>query len=122
MSALNENAITRLATVLVDFTTGTPTLIYTVPFGKSLIVDHIVLRAASASLTSVSISFGYNVTCNDLFPNAMHTSIISSLKYRLITPDTSTGPIIGIAGSGLFVKANGTQAATAIIETFGYLI
>ena len=123
MSALNEDAITRLSTAsLVDFTTGTPTLIYTVPFGKSLVVTQIIIRTASASLTTVSISFGYNVTCNDLFPNAMHTSVISNLKYRLITPDTSTSPIIGIAGSGLYVKANTPQPVTVTLEVFGYLL
>ena len=80
MSALNENAITRLATVSsVDMNSATASLLYSVPSGKSLAVMAIVIRNPSISLTTASLSFGFNnAVYNDVFPNSTYASLINN--------------------------------------------
>ena len=121
MSALNENAVTRLSTAsLVDFTTGNPTLIYTVPFNRICVITQIIIRSASVSLATASISFGYTgTTYNDLVVNGTYPSLTASNKYQVVPIVSAT---LGTSGQGLYVKANTTQAATVTIEIFGYLI
>lgn len=45
MASLKENAITKLATITgVDMKTAGSTALYTVPPGKTLVIDSIVVR------------------------------------------------------------------------------
>jgi hypothetical protein len=116
MSALNENSITRLATVSsVDLNTVTPTELF-VPSNKTLVATHIVIRSASASLTG-QFSIGFNVACNDVIANASYTELIDNTVYTVVV--VKVGAKTGT--SSLNLKANTLQAATVTIEIFGYL-
>lgn len=122
MSALNENAVTRLATVTgVDLNTSTPTPLYTVPAGKSCNIVQVTVKNASISLTTASISFGFNGSCNDVIADAHRTELTSS---SLCTNGVAnSGAKIGTAGGSFGIKANTLQgaAATVDIDVFGYL-
>lgn len=123
MTALNLNAITRLATVAgVDMNTATATTLFTVPAGKSAIVTHIVVRNASTSLTTASYSFGFNsATFNDVIANATHTELTGSTLYTVLA--AKVGATRGAAGDILKALMNTLQggAATSTMEVFGYL-
>jgi len=125
MSALNENAITRLATVKgVDMNSATPVQLYVVPAGKQLAVLYYIVRNASISLTTAAFSIGYNSpTFDNLFNNATHTTLTASNIYSEIIP-YGVSHITGGGGDALTLLVNTLQgaAATVDIDIFGYLI
>jgi hypothetical protein len=124
MSALNQDAITRLVTVsFVDLNTATPNLLYIIPQGKSCVVTHMVLRTASISMTTASYSVGWNsASYNDVVANATHTELTGSTLYSVIP--AKAGAKVGTSGQSLFLLANTLQgaAATITVEIFGYLL
>ena len=123
MSALNENAITRLATAsLVDMNTATASTLYTVPSDKSCVITSIVVRNANVSLTTASFSFGFtSAVYNDVIANATHTEINSATVYTIL--NAKAGAKLGISGNALKVLMNTLQgaAATTTMEVYGYL-
>jgi hypothetical protein len=123
MSALRENAITKLAAVSgVDLNTATAQTLYTVPTGKSCIPTHIIIRSASTSLTTVSFSIGFNsASFNDVVANATHTELTGSTLYTVLV--AKNGATRGAAGDVLKLLNNTLQggAATCTIDVFGYL-
>lgn len=123
MAALNQNAITLLATVAgVDMNTATPQALYTVPVGKSAIIDHVVVRLASISLTTASYSFGWtSATFNDVIADATHTSLTGNTLYSIIP--AKVGALVGVAGAVFKIILNVLQGApaTVTIDVFGYL-
>lgn len=123
MPALNNNALTLLgSTASVDMNTATATTLYTVPPGKSCIISHVVVRAASTSLTTASYSFGFNsASFNDVIANATHTELTGSTLYTILS--AKAGATRGAAGDAFKVLMNTLQggAATTTIDVFGYL-
>lgn len=106
----------------VDLNTATATTLFTVPSGRNLIVTRIIVRLASISLTTASVSFGYNSTSfNDVIATATHTELTGSTLFTILVP--KVGAIRGTAADVLKVKANVLQgsAATVTIDVFGYL-
>jgi hypothetical protein len=123
MAALNQNALTRLATVdLVDMNSGTAQTLYTVPTGKTCIISHIVVRKASTSLTTASYSFGFNsASFNDVIANATHTELTGNTLFTNLI--AKVGAKIGNAADVLKILLNTLQggAATVSIDVYGYL-
>jgi len=123
MAALRDNAITRLSTTTsVDMNTATATTLYTVPTGKSCIITHIVVRAASTSLTTASYSFGFNSAAfDDVVANATHTELTGSTLYTVLI--AKAGATRGVAADTFKVLMNTLQgsAATTTVDVFGYL-
>lgn len=110
------------STAGVDLNTATPSTLYTVPVGKSAVITKIVIRLASASLTTASISFGFNSAAfNDVIANATHTELTGNTLYTVL--QAKAGAKIGAAGDVLKVLANTLQggAATVTISVYGYL-
>lgn len=102
---------------------GGTTLLYTTPAGKTAVIRRFVFRNASTSLTTVSISIGWNSTSfNDVVTNATHTELTGPTLYTEILP--KTGAAVGAAAGTLKVKVNTPQgaAATMLIDVFGYLV
>lgn len=123
MSLLEENAITRLASVNnVDVNTATPTVLYRVPFDKTCVITSIILHSASTDLDTASISIGYNSAAyDDIIADATHVELADDTKYSALQP--KTGAALGTGGAELCLKANTLQgaAATLTVELFGYL-
>lgn len=104
----------------VDLNTATKTTLFTVPAGKTLVVTKIIVRNASASLTTASFSFGYNANADDVVATATHTELTGNTLYTKIEP--KAGAIIGNAADVFGVKCTILQgsAATVTISVFGY--
>jgi hypothetical protein len=106
----------------VNLNTSTPTDLYTVPTGKTALIMFFVLRLASTSLTTVSLSIGWNsATYNDVLANATHTELTGNTLFTLL--NSKVGAAIGTAGQVLKILCNTLQggAATCTIEVWGYL-
>lgn len=107
----------------VDLNTAVATSLYTVPADNIAVITRIVLRNASTSLTTASISFGFNSAAfNNIVANATHTELTGPTLYTVLIP--KTGATRGVAADILKVLANTLQggAATVSIDVFGYLV
>jgi hypothetical protein len=106
----------------VNLNTATATTLYTCPTGKTCVITAVVVRNASTSLTTVSVSFGWNSTSfNDVVANATHTELTGSTLYTRLT--AKTGATAGTSTGTFKVLDNTLQggAATASIDVFGYV-
>lgn len=123
MPALNQNALTLLASVEVDMNVGTAQELYTVPDDKICIIAHIVVRDVSTSLTTASYSFGFTgAAYTDVIGNATHTELTGNTLQTILS--AKVGAKVGVAADVLNLLVNILQGApaTAIVEVFGYLI
>lgn len=114
---------TLLASVpSVNLNTATPTTLYTVPAGKSAIINKVVMRLASTSLTTASWSIGFNSAAfNDVLANATHTELTGATLYSGLA--AKAGAKVGAAADVLKLLCNTLQggAATATVDVYGYL-
>lgn len=120
----NGGNIVKLATVTgVDMNTATPTALYTVPTGRSVIITSVTVHNASTSLTTASYSFGFNSAAfNNVIADATHTELTGSTLYTIL--NAKAGAKVGVAADVLKVLMNTLQggAATTTMDVFGYLI
>jgi hypothetical protein len=124
MAALNENSLTKLATVTgVDMNTASAQTLYTVPISKSCVISRVVVRNASISLTTASYSFGFTAAAyNDVITGATHTELTGNTLCTILS--AIAGAKVGVASSNFSVIMNILQGApaTTTIDVFGYLI
>ncbi len=120
MANASENAVVKLSTTSsVDMKTAANTLLYTVPTGKSLIIDKVVVRSNSASLAGGT---SYSVT------NFRQTFDLSGMTTttgsRTILASDNTTYVISTAGTAInwTVTTGATAAGTATIELYGTLL
>ena len=116
---------TRLATLEgADYNDDTAKqAIYTCPAGAVCVITRVVQRAASTSLTTASVSFGWNGnTANDVIANATYTALTGATLYSVTS--AKAGAALGVAAGVFGVKVNTEQggAATVTVDAFGYLI
>ncbi len=118
------SGVAKLATLPgIDMNTGTPTTLYTVPTGRSCIIDHVVVRNASTSLTTASYSFGFtSAAFNDVIADATHTELTGNTLYTSLY--AKVGAKVGVAAATFKVLMNTLQggAAMTTMDVFGYLI
>jgi hypothetical protein len=124
MSALNQHAVTLLVYYGgVDMNTAAATLLYTVPSGMSLVIDHIVIKTPTATLDTASFSFGYNnPNYNDVITDGTHgLTLTGNDSYNVLPIDD--GAKIGISTEGFYIIINTPQGieAEASFDIFGYL-
>jgi hypothetical protein len=129
MSALIENAITKLATATgIDAKSIAITTLYTVPPGKTLIVDHVVIRVtaftAGAKDTQAVASFGGNsATWDDYLNSVTYTVAAASVFIRDSVEDAATVVYAAVATFKISVET-GSNATTETwaVDVFGYLV
>jgi hypothetical protein len=119
MASLKENALTKVATMtLVDMKTAASVALFTVPVGKSFIVDTIVIRNNSASLAG-GTSYGFTSWRTGIDLSGM---TVTSGYRKLFTVDNTTyTPIAAGAVFYIVVTTGSTLACTATVEVFGHL-
>ena len=129
MSALNENAITRLATVTaINAKVVATTLLYTVPPGKTFIPDHIVIRVTAfvngGKTVQAVASFGGNAaTYDDYLKSVTYTVAAVDTWIRDSVEDAATA--VQAAGDQFRISIEtGSDAATETwtVDLFGYLV
>lgn len=126
---LRENAITRLATVTgINAKTVAQTELYVVPTGKSLIVDHVVIRCTSftsgGKSTQAVASFGGNsATYDDYLNSITYTIAAASVAITDSVLDTAV-PVYAAATSFRVAIETGSNATTETwaVDVFGYLV
>ncbi len=126
MSALNENAYTKLITVTgIDLNVLTPTQLYVVPSGKRLIVKSLCFRDASVNLTTAAFGVGYdNPVYDNLLPSTLMTTLTSAAIYNIIDATVGLDNIVGNSGDILTLLPTIAQGAPATItvDVFGFLV
>jgi hypothetical protein len=115
-----DQKLTTMAAV--DMNTATATTLYVVPTGKSCLISKVIMRLASTSLTTVSVSFGWTSTAfADVIANATHTELTGNTLYTILFP--MVGAKVGTAAATFKVLDNTLQggAATVTIDVYGIL-
>lgn len=120
MSALRENAITKLASVTAGLQNGdSATTIYTVPTGKVLYITNIVVRDPTASLAGgTDIDFtGFKQTVD------LSSMTTSGTDYMVLDGNNAVYSEQS-AGTNIQVTPNtgATADVDATIDLFGYLV
>ena len=119
---INTVAEAKIVTLAgVDLNVTTKTTIYTVPTGKTLIVTKVVIRNASASLTTANYALGFNANADDVVTGATHTELTGSTLFSIL--NAKAGAIRGAAADVFGLKCSVAQggAATVTVDVFGYL-
>jgi hypothetical protein len=120
MAALNENAITKLATVTgVDMKTAASVALFVVPVGKTFIVDNIVIRNNSASLAGGS-SYGFTGWRTGIDLSGM--TVTTGVRKLFTSDNTTNTPVAAGATFYLVVTTGSTAPCTASIDVFGHLV
>jgi parallel beta-helix repeat protein len=119
---VQDGEILVSSTAGVDMNVGTKTTLYTVPTNYSFIVTKIVVRNASASLTTASYSFGYDAGATNVIANATHTELTGNTLSTTLLP--AVGQLVGSSTAVLGVLMNTLQggAATTTMDVYGYFL
>ncbi len=129
MTALNEVAITKVATVTgIDAKTIATTVLYNVPVGKTFIPTEVVVRATAFTVGAKSVqaiaSFGGNsATYDDFINSATYTVAALNTFIRSVIPATAVA--IQVSGSVFKISIEtGSDATTETwaVDVFGYLL
>lgn len=123
MNYAYQKTLFKLATVTgidVDDDSAKQTL-YTVPTGKSCIISHVVIRAASTDIDTAEYGLGFNANADDVIAAAAHTELTGATLYTIL--DAKAGAVRGAAADVFGVKVTVEQgaAATITVDVFGYL-
>ncbi len=130
MASLKENAITKLATVTgIDAKSVAITTLYTVPTGKTLIVDHVVIRVTAFTVGAKSVqaiaSFGGNSATWDDYLNSVTYTVAAVNKFikdyaapATVFPEYVAADIFKIS----IETGSDATTETWAVDVFGYLI
>jgi hypothetical protein len=105
---------------VVNGALGTKQNIFTVPAGFSCIPTLIVLKEASVSLATLSISFGFNAAAANVIANATHTGLTGPTLAKNLVP-IAAAYTFGVAGDAFGVIANTPQDPSNVtVDVVGY--
>ncbi len=129
MTALNENAITKVATVTgINAKTVAVTTLYTVPAGKTFIPDHIVIRVTAFTSggkgTQAVASFGGNsATYDDYLNTITYTVAAVDVLIRDSVEDTAvvTQAALDVFSISIETGSDATTETWAV-DVFGHLV
>jgi len=125
MAALNKNAISLIVSVpLVDMKTAGKTTLYTVPTGKIFYPFAIVVRITSGSLAGgTEYDFGVGANCDTWKQNVdLSTMTTPGTDYWIVAGATKFQNCVAGSEFGIKVITGVTDAATATIDVFGFLV
>lgn len=114
--------IARVSTV--DINSVAAQSLYTVPTGKSLIVDAVVLRSPSASAALIEGSLGLMAACTNWGAFQAQANLDGATKVTHLYPSaTGDSPIIAAGASfGIILTAASGIAGTMTVEIIGRLV
>ena len=129
MTALNEYAITKEATVTgIDAKTVAVTSLYTVPAGKTFIPDHIVIKVTAFTVGAKSVqavaSFGGNSATYDDYLNTI-TYTVAAVNVFIRDSVEDSAVVTQAAGDVFSISIEtGSNATTETwaVDVFGYLV
>ena len=117
----------RLATIAINLRIATKQALYTVPTGKTAIIDKVVVRSASrvpAALTAGG--FGGDSGCTDWMANDQIGQLLTDITKPIIYSVYSTAAAVTqsyAAGTvfGWLALTPETQSTSVTVDVFGYL-
>lgn len=110
--------------VSVDLNSTTKQTLYTVPTGRDCIITKIVIRNASAAVTTANGGFGWDAGGSSVIAHFdIFNHLIGTGVYAIKEPD-ATSPVKGASTSVLGFKATTPEgsARTMVVDVFGYLL
>lgn len=129
MTELNENAVTRVATVTgINAKTVAVTSLYTVPSGKTFIPDHVVIRVTAFTDGGKGVqaiaSFGGNSATYDDYLNSVTYTIAAADVF--IRDGLDNSAVVTQAAGDVFSMSieTGSNATleTWAVDVFGHLV
>ncbi len=128
MANLKEKGISLLGSGVAGMQAGdSKTTIYTVPTGKTAIIDHFVVRSPSATLNATgtgSFDFGSGASATTFRQNVDLDTMTAVTDYMVIRGSDVTKYTMEAAAAALGVKPDATNGAaadvTATIEVWGH--
>lgn len=111
-----------VSTATIDLDTNGSTQIFSVGPGLTFIPTKFIIRAASATPTTSTMSFGFNIGVDDVVGADTYEELTSNAVFTPVYP--MTGAAIGSGGSQLSVKVANQEASTTnvTIDVFGYYV
>ena len=114
----------KLASVpLVDMNLASAQPLYVVPSGFSCAITGVVFRNCSGSLSTASVSFGFDSGATNVISTATHTGLTDATHQDIALP--AAGAVVGVAGTnGTFSCIDSilqSAAMTVTLDIFGYL-
>lgn len=129
MAALNENAITKVATVSgIDATATATTTLFNVPADKVFIPNHIVIRCTAFTVgskaTQAVASFGGNsATFDDYLNTVTYTIAAADVFIRDSAEDTAVVTQAALDVFSIIIEtASDATTETWAVDVFGYLL
>lgn len=122
-SDVNKPTYIKTSTTLtVDLNVTTKTSLYTVPTGYKFYVERVLIRDASAAITTAEFSIGFNANADDVAGAELYADVNGATKYRFIAPATTA--IFGAADAILGLKCTTPEggALTVTVNVFGVLV
>jgi len=127
-----ENVLSLIASTSVNMQTNTKQTFYTVPTGKVMIVDHILIRNPSATLAgAVDTDFGSGANADDWLLQVTLAGLTGTTHIaKLSQPVQAAGPpIVPVQKTayvaadvfGCLVNTDSTGAATVTMDLWGYI-
>lgn len=133
MPDLKEKSISLLGSATINGqTTGSKQTAYTVPTGKTMVVDHVVFRDPSATLAGlVDMDIGGNALADDFIQQVSLAAFTATTDFgKVAQPEQAAGPPIvpvkktewaAASAFGVYINTGSTGAATFTMDVFGYL-
>lgn len=126
MSNAKDKVISLLGSAVVDLQHGdSKTTAYTVPTGKTAVVDHVVIRSPSGSLDSGGtgdFDIGSGANADTWLQSVDLDTLTATTDYIRIVPDTRTKYTLEAAAAAFGIKpitgASGDRTAT--MEVWGH--
>lgn len=126
MAALKEIAIALLGSATVDLQNGdSKTTVYTVPTGKTAIIDHVVIRSPTASLAD-GVDFDIGSGANaDTWRQAISLTSLTATTDYIVIPSIAATPVkytmeVAAAAFGIKPITGATADAQATMEVWGH--
>lgn len=128
MTELNENALTRVASVTgVDLNAVATTNLYTVPAGKKFVPHSVVIHTVSADCDLAVATFGQTGAKTDFLAAQTLSGIDAAGTAGILqpVPNATTVGIVEYTAAEIFcidVTTAAGGACTATVSVFGYLL
>lgn len=124
MAALNENSVALLSSTTVTFGSAAATTLYTVPTGKTLIIEKVKI-IGSADATTATITIGRSTALTDFVGTQTLSNIAAANDVVTIRPVQNATPVkekAYPAGTIIQVNVTATGGGTGhIFKLYGML-
>lgn len=106
----------------VDLNVTTKTTLFTPGSSQTWVVDYVIVRDASTSLTTASFPFGSNANADDWKATAVHAELTTSTRFTKIQPMDGAEVTTNSTPFGIKPTIAQGAAATVTIEVYAHRV